>query len=272
MSCASSVSAERLRPLRRTYEDGRSRAYRACLHSLGDAGTRSAPARAGARGRVSPAGARRTVEPRSGNCIDVDGLDDVAGKSGVDQPVLAGIEWQGRHRHDRDARRPRLGPEHPSGLRAVQIRKAQVHQDDVRQMLGRERDPLRGCRGLERPKPGRAEHVAERASGSCRCRRRSGRAGDPTSRAYSPPMPIRLVLAEDHYLVREGVRQPARGAARIRGRGGLRRPRLAARGRRSREPGRGGHRHPDATGPLGRGDPGRQATYGRRTRAWAWSS
>src|SRR2546426_8478245 len=46
-----------------------------------------------------------------------------------------------------------------------------------------------------------------RASGSCRCHPRSGQAGEPTSPAYSRPVPIRLVLAEDHYLVREGVRR-----------------------------------------------------------------
>src|SRR4051794_24203432 len=45
-----------------------------------------------------------------------------------------------------------------------------------------------------------------RACGSFRCHRRSVRAGAVPSASYSPPVPIRVVLAEDHYLLREGVR------------------------------------------------------------------
>ena len=88
------------------------------------------------------------------------GLAIGAGKAGVDQPVLAGIEGQGSHGHDRYPRGPRLSPEHPRRLRAIQIGKAQVHQDDVRQKLGREREPLRSGHRLESPKPGEAEHIA----------------------------------------------------------------------------------------------------------------
>ena len=54
----------------------------------------------------------------------------------------------------------------------------------------------------------------------------------------SPPyplhVPIRLVLAEDHYLVREGLRRLLETRARVRGRGRVRRPRLAARRGRAR--------------------------------------
>ena len=125
-------------------------------------------------------------------------------------------------------------------------------------MLGREGDrPPR----LSRPRasetrPRRAR--PERASGSGRCRRRSGRAGGATSRAYSPPVPIRIVLAEDHYLVREGVRrlldaQPGFEVAAVCGDlDSL----LEAVDREA--PGRRGHRCPDATRSLRRRDPGRQ--------------
>src|SRR5687768_14253272 len=51
------------------------------------------------------------------------------------------------------------------------------------------------------PPPRRRGHRA-RASGSSRRRRRSVR----PAWAYPLDVPIRLVLAEDHYLVREGVR------------------------------------------------------------------
>ncbi len=47
--------------------------------------------------------------------------------------------------------------------------------------------PSAASRGLERPQPGGAQHVAMRASGSSRCRRRSGRAASP---AY-PLVPCR---------------------------------------------------------------------------------
>ena len=91
---------------------------------------------------------------------------------------------------------------------AVEIRQAQVHQDDVGQMLGREaRSPSAAVAASSVPKLGRGGARLERASGSDRCRPRSGRAGGTTSPAYSPPVPIRIVLAEDHYLVREGVRR-----------------------------------------------------------------
>ena len=85
------------------------------------------------------------------------------------------------------------------------------------QVLGRERDRLGAARRLERPEPGRAQHVAgelpvllvvvddqdERAP---RCRPASVLERRRHRRILSP-MPIRLVLAEDHYLVREGVRR-----------------------------------------------------------------
>src|SRR5207247_761876 len=72
-----------------------------------------------------------------------------------------------------------------------------------------------GCSGPglfrpSRPRASETEPAGARpgqASGSWRCRPRSARAGALPSPAYSRPVPIRLVLAEDHYLVREGVRR-----------------------------------------------------------------
>ena len=78
-----------------------------------------------------------------------------------------------------------------------------------------------------------------RALGSSRCRRRSGRTaggrGDGVVTGVSLSMPIRLVLAEDHYLVREGVRACSRRSPTSRSRR-LRRPRFAARLRSMERP------------------------------------
>ena len=80
-----------------------------------------------------------------------------------------------------------------------------------------ERDPLGAVRRLERPEPGSAQHVPgelevllvviddqdERAVSAVT----ASALEMETSSPYPLPMPIRLVLAEDHYLVREGVRR-----------------------------------------------------------------
>ena len=114
----------------------------------------------------------------AGKRVDVDRLRDVAGEARLGQPLVTGIESAGP-----SPRRPGCAmcaarPEHPGGLRAIEIGQAQVHQDDVGQVLGREGDaPRSAVAASTRPKPGHARARRERASGSCRCRRRSGRAG-----------------------------------------------------------------------------------------------
>ena len=108
-----------------------------------------------------------------------------------------------------------------------------------------------------RRRPGRPE----RASGSSRCRRRSGRG----AWAYPPAMPIRVVLAEDHLIVREGASASPRSAVRRRDRGGVRRPRLPARRGGDGAAGRRHHGHPDAPGEHRRGDPGRGAAASNRS-------
>ena len=97
----------------------------------------------------------------------------------------------------------------------MEVREPEVEEHHVRQLPLGERERLGAGRRLERPEPGRAQDVArepqvplvvvddENERGTC-----SPPPLEPEgSRPYSPRMPIRIVLAEDHYLVREGVRR-----------------------------------------------------------------
>ena len=91
--------------------------------------------------------------------------------------------------------------------------------------LGRQRDAFGACCRLERLEPGGAEEISgeppvllvvlhDQHAGHGRILRL---------------VPIRLVLAEDHFLVREGVRGLLESQVRTRGRRRLWRPRLSAR-------------------------------------------
>ena len=73
-------------------------------------------------------------------------------------------------------------------------------------MLFREREPSRAARGLQRPQAGGAQHVA----GELQVPRvvvHDQDEGRRSGTVVSSTVPIRLVLADDHYLVREGVRR-----------------------------------------------------------------
>ncbi len=136
----------------------------------------------------------------------------------------------------------------PGGVRAVHVRQPEVHQDHVRKLLVGERDSIgRGC-GFQRPETRRPAARRGRASGSSRCRRRSGRAeGDP-----APSYP--LTCADSVGAGRRPLPRPRRGAApardgaRPRGRRRVQRPRLAARRGRRGAAGRRRHRYPHAAG------------------------
>ena len=47
----------------------------------------------------------------------------------------------------------------PRRFDAVHVRQLKVHQDHVRHVLVRERDPFRGPAGSEHPEPGRGQDV-----------------------------------------------------------------------------------------------------------------
>ena len=187
---------------------------------------------------------------------DVDRLLDVAGEarrraaSRSSPPSVQRAQCD-----DRDPRRPRFVPRARAASAPSRSGSREVHQDDVRQALGRERDPLGAGLCLQRPEPGGAQHVAGELQVLARCRRRSGRAGTGVSSAHADP-----ARARRGSLPRpRGAPAPARDAARPRGRCRLRRPRFAARGGRRGKAGRRRHRHPDAAGQRRRGDSGRRA-------------
>ena len=87
--------------------------------------------------------------------------------------------------------------------------------------------------------------------------------GGPTA-SVSWPMALRVVIAEDNLLVREGVVKLLDHQAERRGRGHVRQLRRAHGRGRARRPGRRRHRHPDATDGHRRRHP-RRAQLRERT-------
>ena len=100
---------------------------------------------------------------------------------------------------------------------SVHVGEPEIHQDDVRQVLGRECDARGTCRFERSEPPARSTSRSLRFFSLSSTIRTSGCSAsvDPPpgdletepSPSYPAPVPIRLVLADDHYLVREGVRR-----------------------------------------------------------------
>ena len=125
------------------------------------------------------------------------------------EPITAVLEGECAHRHHRYPRRAPILHERLPGVRAVHVGEPEVHQDHVGEVHSREPDALRSVRRLERFEARGAQHVSselpvllvvvddqdERPAGSA------------SAWAYPPAMPIRIVLAEDHLIVREGLRR-----------------------------------------------------------------
>src|SRR4029079_15974202 len=116
-----SLAAERLHPLRRTYEDAGGRPTVPACICRGVLAPRLGPEAVGAPGRTSVQVARGQPPDEITQLAGIDGLDDVASEACVQEPGVAGIEPQGRNCHDRDPRRPRIGSERPRSLRSVEI-------------------------------------------------------------------------------------------------------------------------------------------------------
>lgn len=167
------------------------------------AGTPFDAARLGGRLRRG----HRTVTADLGRKLaDVDRLLEIAGESSRRQPFAALI---GRYRGEcdhRDRGRFRAVPEVPRDVGPVHVREAEVEQNHVRQALDREGDALSSARGLDRPEVGGPKHVPREVPVPLVV------VDDQDERLlYSRrillPMPIRIVLAEDQYFVREGIRR-----------------------------------------------------------------
>ena len=139
---------------------------------------------------------------------NADRLLEVAGESGGEEPLAVAFEWHRAQRDDRDSCRLRPVRERSRGICAMHVGKPQIHQNHVWQMLVCERDPSAPLSASSVRKPAarsrsRASFRFFRLSSTIRT---SGawRGVTGVSSVYAT---IRLVLAEDHYLVREGVRR-----------------------------------------------------------------
>jgi DNA-binding NarL/FixJ family response regulator len=140
-----------------------------------------------------------------GEALHVDRLGEAAREMGVAKPLGVLLECERAEQDNGDRRSPRRGRQPPGRLGAVDVRQLQVHQDHIRKVFDGESDSRGAAGRLECPEAGCDEHVAGEPQIPLAvvddqdewCRHRS----------YCSRVPIRVVLADDHYLVREGVRR-----------------------------------------------------------------
>ena len=157
------------------------------------------------RGRLR-GGHRTEAADLNRKLADVDRFLEITGETVRHQPLGAVIGHYRGERDDRNRGRSRALLEDPRDGGPVDVRKAEVEQNHVRQALAREGDAFSSTRRLDRPQPGSSEHIPRevpvlRVVVDDQDERllHSGR--------ILPPMPIRIVLAEDQYFVREGIRR-----------------------------------------------------------------
>jgi DNA-binding NarL/FixJ family response regulator len=130
----------------------------------------------------------------------VDRLLEVAVEAGREQ--LFPLRRSGES-DDGDPCRPLISLEPSRGGRTVHVGQADVHEDHIGAVLERERDRLLSAPGFERREPRSPKNVAHEL------RVLLVVIDDEHERAasYCVLVGIRVVLADDHYLVREGVRR-----------------------------------------------------------------
>ena len=149
---------------------------------------------------------------------DVDGLGEEPVETSLAQPRLAPVQPERAQRDDRDLRRSCVAPQLARDREAVEVRKLQVEQDEVRPFRDCVRERLGSCPRLHRPQPGEAEHIDGEPPVTCVVvdhedertvflTHQPGIWRRGRHRRILTPMPITLVLAEDQYLVREGLRR-----------------------------------------------------------------
>ena len=150
---------------------------------------------------------------------DVDRLLEIAVKTRRQEPVAAPGRGRGAERDDRYTSSFRAAAKLACHVLSVHVGKPEVEENQVWAALGCDGDRFVAPAGLERPKPGRAKHfpgelpilVAVIDDEYERNMWESVRARpyleNETSSPYPRRMPIRIVLAEDQYLVREGLRR-----------------------------------------------------------------
>jgi len=148
---------------------------------------------------------------------DIDRLGEESCEPGLTQPLLAPVQPERAQRDDRNRGRAHISRQLARDIGAVEVGKLQIEQDHIRQRRRRERERLGSRRGLQDLEPGEAEHVAgepevalvvvhdedeRRLPDTAVAAWRRGR-----HRRILTPMLVKLVLAEDQYLVREGLRR-----------------------------------------------------------------
>jgi DNA-binding NarL/FixJ family response regulator len=137
---------------------------------------------------------------------DIDRLLEITSESTRRQPFAAVVGHHRGERNHRDLERPRIALELPRDIRSIHVRQAEVQKNHIRPALAREGDALASARRLDRPEPGSPKHVSRETpilvvvvDDEDERRLHDGR--------ILLAMPIRIVLAEDQYLVREGIRR-----------------------------------------------------------------
>ena len=92
---------------------------------------------------------RNTSAPDPANVPTRIGFSSHPAKPAASSQSVASLQRHDAQRDHRDPSRPLVLTETPRGLRAVHVRQAEIHQDDVGHVLDRERDRLGARRRLD---------------------------------------------------------------------------------------------------------------------------
>ena len=137
---------------------------------------------------------------------DVDRFFEVTGECRVREPGSGFVLRDRGERDHRNRRRRRVLGEPPSRLHAVEVGEAEIDQDDVRLVRCRAASiPAWAVVAVSVRMP--ACSSTPPASLAFRSSSSTISTSSPTESSYDAVVPIRIVLADDHYLVREGLRR-----------------------------------------------------------------
>src|SRR5436190_9129767 len=95
-----------------------------------------------------------------GKLAHADRLGEIAVEALGEEPLLVAAHRRRRERDDRDLRRPGVLAQQLQRLGAVEVRHPDVHEDERRPVLLRERHAFDAARRLDRAEAGELEHVA----------------------------------------------------------------------------------------------------------------
>lgn len=143
--------------------------------------------------------------------VDVNWLREVAGEAGSAEPFLVGPDVRRAQGDNGEPGRPRVVPKPSDDVGTRKIGQHEIEQDRVREMLVREREGVRAGLRLECAKARSAQHGARKFQVPLVV------VDDQYERhaRIVHLMPTRVVFADDHYLVREGVRRLLEGEADV---------------------------------------------------------